>query len=143
MFTLDSFIAHTLNIPKVNIPTVTASAEKGFIAEEYQTAGDTDFVVDKPILLSELTSADTAGGKLAARISTLVDKVNDAVFMQYPQMNEKCILCKKCIVTCPKKALSISGKRIVLDRKKCIGCLCCDEVCTNGAVDVRKKLKTR
>ena len=143
VFTLDSFIAHTLNVPETNIPTVTASRAKGFIDEAYQTAGDTDFVVDKPILLSELTSADTAGGKLAARIRTLVDKVSDAVLMQYPQMNEKCILCKKCIVTCPQKALSISGKQIVLDRKKCIGCLCCDEVCTNGAVDVRKKLKTR
>ncbi|MBQ5592237.1 MAG: DUF362 domain-containing protein [Clostridia bacterium] len=143
VFTLDRFIVRTLGIPEENVPTITASKAKGFVAEEYLTAGDTDFVPEKPILLSELTRADTAGGKIAARISTLIDKVTDAVFMQYPQMNEKCIICKKCIVTCPQKALKISDKRVVLDRKKCIGCMCCDEVCPNGAVDIRKKLKTR
>lgn len=143
VFTLDSFIVRMLRIPEENVPTIVAAREKGFVAEEYQTVGDTDFVPEKPILLSELTRADTTGGKIAARIGTLIDKVSDAVFMQYPQMNEKCILCKKCIVTCPQKALSIREKRVELDRKKCIGCLCCDEVCTNGAVDIRKKLKMR
>lgn len=143
VFTLDSFIAKTLGIAQETVPTITAAKAKGFVDEKYLTVGDTDFATETPILLSELTRADTAGGKIAARISTLLDKAQDAVFMQYPQMNEKCILCKKCIVTCPKKALSIREKRVVLDRKKCIGCLCCDEVCTNGAVDIRKKLKTR
>lgn len=143
VFTLDSFIVRMLRISEENVPTIVAAKEKGFVAEEYQTVGDTDFVPEKPILLSELTRADTTGGKIAARIGTLIDKVSDAVFMQYPQMNEKCILCKKCIVTCPQKALSIREKRVELDRKKCIGCLCCDEVCTNGAVDIRKKLKMR
>lgn len=143
VFTLDRFIVRTLGISEENVPTITAAKAKGFVSDDYLSAGDTDFVPEKPILLSELTRADTTGGKIAARIGTLIDKVSDAVFMRYPQMNEKCILCKKCIVTCPQKALSIRDKRIVLDTKKCIGCLCCDEVCPNGAVDIRKKLKTR
>ena len=143
IFTLDRFIVRTLGIPEENVPTITASKEKGFASEEYLTVGDTDFVPERPILLSELTRADSTGSKIAARVSTLIDKVSGAVFMQYPQMNEKCILCKKCIVTCPQKALKISEGRIVLDRKRCIGCMCCDEVCPNGAVDIKKKLKTR
>ncbi|MBR6531609.1 MAG: DUF362 domain-containing protein [Clostridia bacterium] len=143
VFGLDSFITKTVGVPQEKVPTVVASHEKGWLPPDYIGVGDTDFVPDTPIVLPELTQASTTGGKITARLGTLFDKINDSVFMKYPQMNEKCILCKKCVVTCPQNALSLKDKKILLDKKRCIGCLCCDEVCTNSAVDIRKKLKTR
>jgi ferredoxin len=95
------------------------------------------------ILLSELSSAKTAGGKVTARIRTLIEKAEACVFMSYPKMNENCILCGKCVLSCPKSALKIENKKIMLDKSKCIGCLCCDEMCPNGAVDIGKTLKRR
>ena len=121
----------------------SVTKQKNLVSSSYDVTGDTDFVLEKPILLPGSFNATSGLGKLAAKTKTLAEKAASAVFMSYPQMNEKCILCKKCIVTCPKKALSVENKKIVLDKKKCIGCLCCDEVCTNGAVDIKKKLSLR
>ncbi len=141
VFGLDAFITRTLGVPEEKVATVTAAREKGLILSDYEEIGDTDFVLTQPIVLPAATQADTAGGKISARLTTLTQKIGDALFMKYPQMNDKCILCKKCVVTCPQNALSVSNKKIVLDKKICIGCLCCDEVCTSGAVDIKKKLK--
>ena len=143
IFTLDKFIVNTIGVAEDKVPTIAASARKGFIDNELITKGDTDFVVSSPIVLPDVKNADTSGKKITARVGSLVQKMSDAVFMKYPQMNDKCILCKKCIVTCPKKALRIADKTVQLDKKKCIGCLCCDEVCVNGAVDIKKKIKMR
>ena len=143
VFGLDAFIAESLQVPENKVPTITASKLKGFADSGFTATGDTDFTLSSPILLPTSTQADTAGDKITARVSTLVGKFGDAVFMKYPQMNEKCILCKKCVVTCPQKALTVKDKKVTLDIKKCIGCLCCDEVCNSGAIDIRKKLKLR
>ncbi|MEE1064501.1 MAG: DUF362 domain-containing protein [Acutalibacteraceae bacterium] len=143
IFTLDKFIVNTIGVAEDKVPTIAASARKGFIDNELIAKGDTDFVVFSPIVLPDVKNADTSGKKITARVGSLVQKMSDAVFMKYPQMNDKCILCKKCIVTCPKKALRIADKTVQLDKKKCIGCLCCDEVCVNGAVDIKKKIKMR
>ncbi len=143
IFTLDKFIVKTIGVAEDKVPTIAASERKGFINDEFITQGDTDFVMSSPIVLPDVKEADTSGKKITARVGSLVQKMSDAVFMKYPQMNDKCILCKKCIVTCPKKALKIADKTVQLDKKKCIGCLCCDEVCVNGAVDIKKKIKMR
>lgn len=143
VFGLDKFITNTVCVPEEKVPTIAAAKLKKLIPEEFEAVGDTDFLLSSPIVLPESTQADTVSGRLTARVHTLVDKISDSVFMKYPQMNQNCILCKKCVVTCPKKALKVQDKSILLDKKKCIGCLCCDEVCTNGAVDIMKKLKLR
>lgn len=143
VFGLDAFIAETLQVPEDKVPTITSSRVKGFIDSEFTAIGDTDFSLSSPILLPSLTQAQTTGGKITARLATLVEKFTDAVFMKYPQMNDKCILCKKCVVTCPQKALTVKDKKVTLEIKKCIGCLCCDEICNSGAVDIKRKLKMR
>jgi len=52
--------------------------------------------------------------------------------MQY--VNEKCILCKKCIreIGCP--ALSIIGDKVVIERSLCYGCTLCSQLCPVGAI---------
>ncbi|MBN2564340.1 MAG: DUF362 domain-containing protein, partial [Candidatus Eisenbacteria bacterium] len=47
---------------------------------------------------------------------------------------EKCGLCVR---SCPAEAIRMTGSGPVVDRKKCIECLCCHEVCPEDAVEVR------
>lgn len=143
VFGIDKFIADTLNIPTEKIGTVAASEKKGLIEKNYLAEGDTDFRPEKPILLPGSARTETKGGMIAAKIVVLYEKIENTVLMKYPKMNKKCVLCKKCVLTCPKQALSVENKKIVLDKKSCIGCLCCDEVCPNAAVDIKKKIKRR
>ena len=143
VFSMDAYIVNLLEIPEDFVATVSASRKKNLVQEDMEIIGDADFSLEKPILLPSGFNATSGFGKLTAKVKTTAEKLISSVFMSYPQMNEKCVLCKKCVVTCPKNALSIENKKIVLNKKVCIGCLCCDEVCPNAAVDIRKKIKTQ
>ena len=143
VFSMDAYIVNLLGIPEDFVATVSASRKKNLVQEDMEIIGDADFSLEKPILLPSGFNATSGFGKLTAKVKTTAEKLISSVFMSYPQMNEKCVLCKKCVVTCPKNALSIENKKIVLNKKVCIGCLCCDEVCPNAAVDIRKKIKTQ
>ncbi len=143
VFGLDDFIVDFLGIPKNTVPTIQASEEKNLLSADYTILGDSDFVLEKPILLPEAYQANTKTDKVLAKVNSLFRKVSDALFESYPQMTENCILCKKCIATCPKKALKKHNNQIVVEKKLCIGCLCCDEVCPNAAVKIRKKFKSK
>jgi len=53
-------------------------------------------------------------------------------------VKNKCNLCGQCLQICPKQALFINKERVKLNSKDCIHCLCCHEVCSEGAVRLRK-----
>ncbi|MFZ2385740.1 MAG: DUF362 domain-containing protein [Candidatus Omnitrophota bacterium] len=55
----------------------------------------------------------------------------DAAPMFYP---ESCVGCGECAVVCPAKAISVTGKKAVLDSSKCIGCASCIAACPNAAL---------
>ncbi len=53
-----------------------------------------------------------------------------------------CTGCQKCVNICPVKAIAPEpgNKRIiVLTDSKCIRCFCCSEVCSDNAIEVRRK----
>ncbi len=51
---------------------------------------------------------------------------------------KKCNQCKLCIEGCPVHVLREEKKRIVRDKKGCIYCYCCVEVCAQGAISRRR-----
>ncbi|MBF7096021.1 DUF362 domain-containing protein [Alkalibacter mobilis] len=61
----------------------------------------------------------------------------------YPKLiHEKCISCERCAQVCPEKPKVITmtdkgGKLVpVFDRKTCIRCFCCQELCPVGALEI-------
>lgn len=143
VFALDAFIAERMGVSSDMVKTVVAADKKGFINEKIEAAGDTDFRVDRPLDLPAPLKEKTSMNKLAANFKILLDRIDERFFKINPQMNEKCVLCRKCIMTCPMHALSIENGKIVLNEKDCIGCLCCDEMCPQGAVDIVRKFNIR
>jgi uncharacterized protein (DUF362 family)/Pyruvate/2-oxoacid:ferredoxin oxidoreductase delta subunit len=54
-----------------------------------------------------------------------------------------CVSCAKCINICPVSILCFDKKNknsILFDDKKCIRCFCCQEVCRERAIEVRRKV---
>ena len=47
-----------------------------------------------------------------------------------------CVLCQRCMYSCPKKAIFFRNSRRYVDYDKCQGCLKCVDVCEHGAVEV-------
>lgn len=57
-------------------------------------------------------------------------------------IHESCTGCQKCVNICPVKAIEpkAGNKRyIVLTDSKCIRCFCCSEVCSDNAIEVKRK----
>lgn len=58
-------------------------------------------------------------------------------------IHENCTGCRKCVNICPVKAIEqLPSKKthIELTDSKCIRCFCCSEVCTDNAVEIRRKV---
>ncbi len=143
IFTLDKFIAQSVEIPLDTVKTVAAAERKGLLDSRIEATGDTDFKIVSPVVLPDPIAAKSAKNKLSANLKMAREKVDDMFFNIYPEMNDKCVLCRKCVMTCPKQALSVENKKVVLNKKACIGCLCCDECCPKGAVNIKKKFSLR
>jgi uncharacterized protein (DUF362 family)/Pyruvate/2-oxoacid:ferredoxin oxidoreductase delta subunit len=58
-------------------------------------------------------------------------------------IHDKCTGCQKCVNICPVQAIEpLPSKKthIVLTDSKCIRCFCCSEVCTDDAVEIKRKI---
>ena len=58
-------------------------------------------------------------------------------------IHENCTGCLKCVKICPVNAITthpVEENYIVLTDSKCIRCFCCSEVCTDSAVEIRRKV---
>jgi len=58
-------------------------------------------------------------------------------------IHENCTGCQKCVNICPVNAIAplpLNKKHIILTDKKCIRCFCCSEVCTDNAVQIKRKV---
>jgi len=58
-----------------------------------------------------------------------------------PRSGPRCTACGLCMRSCPVGAIAIRGGRAVMDRRKCIVCLCCHELCPENAIEVPNPLK--
>ena len=47
-----------------------------------------------------------------------------------------CVLCQRCMSSCPKKAIFFRNSRRYVNYDKCQGCLKCVDVCEHGAIEV-------
>ncbi len=57
---------------------------------------------------------------------------------------ELCQNCERCLRSCPVGAIFRDSKeRLQIDRRKCIQCLCCFEICPSQAVNIKKRLLAR
>jgi uncharacterized protein (DUF362 family)/NAD-dependent dihydropyrimidine dehydrogenase PreA subunit len=58
-------------------------------------------------------------------------------------IHDNCTGCQKCIKICPVNAIEmhpLKKNHVVLTDGKCIRCFCCSEVCTDKAVEVKRKV---
>ena len=84
------------------------------------------------------------GSRLVMRLSGPVIK-RLASFVKFsPYIKERsCKKCRICSDSCPVSAITINGKKSVIDTHRCIRCMCCHEVCPYNSVALKKNFVAR
>ncbi len=60
-----------------------------------------------------------------------------------PKIKEACTGCGACVKKCPVDAITLVGKKAVVDRNKCIGCGVCKRFCGSDAIRMARRKKTQ
>jgi|WetSurMetagenome_2_1015567.scaffolds.fasta_scaffold00132_13 uncharacterized protein (DUF362 family)/Pyruvate/2-oxoacid:ferredoxin oxidoreductase delta subunit len=55
-------------------------------------------------------------------------------------IKSKCTACGACVKACPRDAIDIVDKCSVIDKKACIRCYCCHEMCQYNAIKLHQSL---
>jgi len=74
------------------------------------------------------------------RIPAAVFEPLKALLKFYPVVTDRCTACGACIQVCPRKTITMKGKRALIHKERCIRCLCCAEMCRFGAIELEKNL---
>lgn len=55
-------------------------------------------------------------------------------------VKSKCIGCGECARSCPQKIITVKNRKARIDRKNCIKCYCCQELCKPGAIKIHRSI---
>jgi uncharacterized protein (DUF362 family)/NAD-dependent dihydropyrimidine dehydrogenase PreA subunit len=76
-----------------------------------------------------------AQGFITRKIPAFIHGFIQAQLVLTPKITtNKCTLCLACVEICPKGAAKLNGDLVWIDRRLCIHCMCCHEVCRFKAI---------
>jgi formate hydrogenlyase subunit 6/NADH:ubiquinone oxidoreductase subunit I len=71
-----------------------------------------------------------------------VDFLAKKVFVKTPKFSaRKCKSCGRCEQICPAHIINLEGRHgtaQLIDKTKCLHCFCCHEICSFGAIKLRR-----
>lgn len=86
-------------------------------------------------------SAPTLDAMMPGFVSTLAK----FIFIRTPVFHaKKCVRCGRCQKICPAHLITMNGKggtAILTDKRACLHCFCCHEVCEAGAISLRRFIR--
>ncbi len=136
---LDLASAALIGLGVNDVPTLQIAHEMGLIPE---TADALDIVGD----LTSLCVSDFQNIHVRRSLQFEGAGKFAAMFVRgalraEPRAQKKsCIGCGKCAEICPARAIIMKNKLPQIDRKACITCFCCQEFCPVGAMKVHRPL---
>jgi ferredoxin len=140
-FALESLVMYLAGLEASDNKVLSAAIDRGICKRGmgwFETLGDEagdlrlhGFVLPESNFFSERVPAVLTG-----RLSRLVAATPEPV-------KGACSRCGKCVDFCPRGAMSLGPEVAVVDKKKCIRCFCCDELCEQQAIEIKKPLLAR
>ena len=139
--TLDLAASKIIGFEREELPLLEAALRRGLIperAEELSIIGNLDALLVPDFLrVVERRSLEFSGdGK--NKIKVFFSKIAARILRTKPKLEKKeCVGCGVCANICPAKAIVINkNKKAVIDRGACIRCFCCQEFCPKSAMKV-------
>lgn len=113
------------------VPLIKAAEEK------FPGCTDTDYPLLNPYDLV-MKDFSRIPEKKTSMLRVGIDNLFGLDSRPYPVFQrDKCKLCQRCVSVCPGKALRKEDGRIKIEKKKCIHCYCCHEMCPFDAIVIK------
>jgi uncharacterized protein (DUF362 family)/Pyruvate/2-oxoacid:ferredoxin oxidoreductase delta subunit len=141
---LDMLAAHLLGFRREELPILEAAHRRGLIPdslEQLSVIGSHEelFVKNFERVVERRSLEFSGDGK--SLVKRIFSRLAGVILRTRPKLDKKmCVGCGVCAEICPAHAISIKRKKAKIDRKKCIRCFCCQEFCPKSALKVRRTL---
>ncbi|MEW6623174.1 MAG: DUF362 domain-containing protein [Bacillota bacterium] len=139
-FQVDLFAAHLLGINPNRLPVLKAASKRGLLNLDDlpEITGDVPEKTMSFLIAPATTYADFSD-RFAKRVpKVLLKRIYKWLKPVIEFSEDKCSGCTICIKSCPASALQLDNKLPKVNNKECIHCYCCQELCPNNAVSIKK-----
>ena len=137
---LDMIAARILGFEPFEIPILEAARRRGLVPDRVENVtvfGEVDSLVlsDFERVVERRSMQFEGDGKNP--VKRLFGKMAGAILKTRPVLDKKtCVGCGMCAEICPAKAIVMKNGKAKIDRKACIRCFCCQEFCPKSAMKV-------
>ncbi len=142
---MDTVASTIIGFEPMAIPTIRFAHQRGLGNAELDTinvVGETIENVSVPDFQKPSSGAQDFAGKYLPNF--LLAMMFDNTCSTFSTVNHSnCTRCYECVRNCPAGAMSKETGKVIVDKKKCIGCFCCDEVCDFEAIEMKRSLLGR
>jgi uncharacterized protein (DUF362 family)/NAD-dependent dihydropyrimidine dehydrogenase PreA subunit len=134
---IDTVVAGMMGYRDGQVPTIRFAARRGLGTARRE---DIEIVGEDPASF-DLEGFKLPGTTLLNVIPGPLIKALRPLIWIYPEMSKergcRAEACGLCVRSCPVDAIEMTETGPVVDRKQCIECLCCHEVCPEDAVEIK------
>ena len=142
---LDTVASNIIGFEPMAVPTIRFAHQRGLGIGELSNitvAGESIQNVAVHDFKKPSSGAQDFAGKYLPNF--LLAMMFDNTCSTFSTVNHSnCTRCYECVRNCPAGAMSKDTGKVVVDKKKCIGCFCCDEVCDFHAIEMKRSLVGR
>ncbi len=142
-FALDLTCLKIVNVPPEQVPIIEQAIKRGLCPSDIReinicgTPLDEikidDFSIPEPDKLNSINFTDSKFFNLMA----------NCILKPKPVINKKlCTGCKICADNCPAKIMVTNNKIPRIELSKCIRCFCCQELCPQHAIKIKRLPRT-
>jgi uncharacterized protein (DUF362 family)/ferredoxin len=137
---MDIIMSKIMNIPEALNPFIEVLKKwdaRSYITGDIEVAGEK---LSDTIIYDFKIPGSTGQKRLITNnfINTYIvplvrNTLNPYLYVDY----DKCNLCMTCQTICPQKSIMSVDRKIKFNRRTCIRCFCCSEMCPEGAIGIK------